>query len=459
MPGRYLIVVLLALLSLPSTAAPLSMRDFASGVQLEPTSKGAIYAVPIPREVYAGVERQDLADLALFDREGNLVAMTIVPPEKKSSDEDAGSLPLFPLPRALSRDGSLRVSVRTDASGTVIGVDEKKRSVAGGGALAYLVDTGPLRDKLVGLRIVADGSGKGFMAQIRVEASNDLDQWWPVVDQATVGHLLSGKDRLESEPIRFPSMQGRYLRLTLVGEGELPPIQQVRGIVRTVAMSGEREWQSISLQQESEGVYLFSLPGPMPVDRLRIKPASGNGILRVNASSRTEARAPWLHKLDGSVYRLQQGVAVLERSELELYPCTDRFWRLQVQDGTGRGTPQVEVGWNPHRLLFVAQGEGPYTLAFGSGRKEGQAGWSSDLARLATELEKRGELGTVRATSVTPLGGEGARRHRLSAADSRRWLVTAALLAGVLLLALMARSLYRQAVMKNATDDRGGKGV
>jgi hypothetical protein len=105
--------------------------------------------------------------------------------------------------------------------------------------------------------------------------------------------------------------------------------------------------------------------------------------------------------------------------------------------------PVVELGWVPHRLVFVASGSGPFRLAYGAANVEPIGG---PLGGVLADIEKPAS-GTV--VSVATLGGELAlggpsRLSRSALADWRSWALWAALVAAVALLAWMAWSLGRR---------------
>ncbi len=51
----------------------------------------------------------------------------------------------------------------------------------------------------------------------------------------------------------------------------------------------------------------------------------------------------------------------------------------QENGGAVLGTPSLRFGWTPAWLLFVPQGEAPFTLAFGNAQAEPSAFASSEL--------------------------------------------------------------------------------
>jgi hypothetical protein len=118
---------------------------------------------------------------------------------------------------------------------------------------------------------------------------------------------------------------------------------------------------------------------------------------------------------------------------------SDRYWRLAPEGastGDPSGTPKLALGWTPHRLRFVAQGEPPYTVAFGSASSNA----NRPLLGTLEDGKLDGMIGSATGTEVFDLGGPA----RLHASPWRTWVLWGVLLGGLALLGWMVRRLVRQ---------------
>jgi hypothetical protein len=113
--------------------------------------------------------------------------------------------------------------------------------------------------------------------------------------------------------------------------------------------------------------------------------------------------------------------------------------------GLGSGTPVIEFGWVPGRLLFVARGTGPFLLAYASAR-HGQCARSGDelFTRFADQRGERYQAEVAIAGAPIMLGGKAALRRSLVPADPKTAILWTVLLLGVAVLAWMAFRLNRQ---------------
>jgi hypothetical protein len=196
------------------------------------------------------------------------------------------------------------------------------------------------------------------------------------------------------------------------------------------------------------GIYDFDLHGNFPVDRIKIDLPQPNTVVRARLLSRNNTKEPWKQRYQGVLYILQREGHVLSDAPVPLSGKSDSYWRLEVEQGgggLGSGVPRLEMGWIPHRLVFVARGEMPFTLAFGAASVEPE---KSDIADVVKRLEQRqGEQGYIKLAHTGTrfeLGGKQRLQPPLPPLPWKKWLLWAVLITGVLLLAWMARGLYRQ---------------
>jgi hypothetical protein len=184
-----------------------------------------------------------------------------------------------------------------------------------------------------------------------------------------------------------------------------------------------------------------------PVNYGRIKFGTDNVSVHAQLLSRATASAPWHSRWDGESYSIVTGGTHRESPPVELGLTTDRFWQLKTNDlpALTAARPSLELGYYPARLRFLAQGNPPYTLAFGSARAEPAATSSCGtlLANLsandATQLTATARIGAVRE-----LGGEAVLRPRPQSTPTRLIVLWATLFFGAVVVALMAMSLMKR---------------
>ena len=215
-------------------------------------------------------------------------------------------------------------------------------------------------------------------------------------------------------------------------------------IMPSPAPAPDREESEMDLETAAgpeSGEYRFRIPRGLALDGLRIRLSETNALAGASLESQPSEAEPWRERLRTTLYRLRQDDVELENLDVDLGGHPDLYWRLRVdQDsgGIGPGLPGLRAIYRPHELRFVARGQGPYILAWGSARP--MSGPASDTdgilrtadieplpARMEGPIRRVGDLGVL----TPPLLW-------------RTWLLWVVLVGGALLLVWMAVRLFRQ---------------
>jgi hypothetical protein len=437
----------LLLLSLGSSVAQAqgpTPQDFAYGFRVEAAGTGPIWELTLPEAVYRGVTRADLGDLRVFNAAGAVVPHALRLPRPAEVDAPpAVGLPVFPLYRHRGEGGGQVLRIVTNERGAVIDASGAATPLDGNDRVeAYLIDASALervpRTLQLDWRL---GESPGFVATVTVEGSDDLAHWQPLVRNATVAELHAGESVLSQTEIRLPDRKAKYLRLAWP-----EPLHRIELVAATAAFAPtaapvERQWLEIRGARCGSEPYCYDFDsgGQRVVDSARLLFPSGNMVLRGSLQSAASPAGPWHTRHFGVHYSLRRDGALLESAPVDLRPTSDRYWRLAPEGGsTGDplGAPTLALGWTPHQLRFVAQGEPPFTVAFGSA----SVGSPASLLATLDDAKLEGMKVTATASDSFDLGGTG----RLHAARWRTWMLWAVLASGLVLLGWMVRRLVRQ---------------
>src|SRR5690606_23678118 len=104
----------------------------------------------------------------------------------------------------------------------------------------------------------------------------------------------------------------------------------------------------------------------------RMKLPAQNTSVRVEIASRDDPQQAWVQRWSGEVYSIDANGTQRESAPAQFASTSDRYWRVAyIAPSTPLNPPpSLELGYHPARLRFLAQGDGPFTLAFGSRRAE-----------------------------------------------------------------------------------------
>lgn len=445
------ILVFLCLNDAPSCGTPLS-TDFAFGIPVEVEGDGALYELPLPMEVYRSVTRSDLADICMFNAKGEVVPHSLR--QNKAFPASPGvsvDLPVFPVYEDSTRslDGK-SLHIQTDATGALIDMNVGGEATARQRVVAYILDASSIKKPLKALEMNWETEMESFISSISIESSDDLNHWRTILPSATIASLSFGDYHLAQKKVEFKDAQSRYLRMSW-GEN----LKKVKLLGIKAELVGEtaefpRQWISagVSMRKDRPEEYYFEAPGPLPVDRLRVKLPEKNTLVAASFLTRPSEAAEWIPRRSVVIYDLLIGGEHLVSTDIVFGPTSDRFWLMKTEKrggGLGQGIPQVELGWIAQRLVFVARGDGPYTLAYGSGRLGPDSMRTDDLlAGFTSQDGRRVSMGTAQVGSPFRLGGETALIPPSGPLPWKKWALWAVLMIGAGSLGWMAVYLYRQ---------------
>jgi hypothetical protein len=171
--------------------------------------------------------------------------------------------------------------------------------------------------------------------------------------------------------------------------------------------------------------------------------------VQAEISSRPLATAPWQTLTRHGFYRLTGPSGEIASGWVPIAWNTDRFWRVRIDHGNsglGARAPKLTLGWVPHELLFIARGEGPFQLAYGSATaRAAEAPVQSIVPEIAMpdSSPKRVKIAVAQLGPQVLLGGEARRTPPPPPFPWKSVLLWVALALGVAVLAFMAIRLSR----------------
>ena len=436
------VVIMAVGLAQAVTAAP-TPEDFAEGIPLEPAAPASAYRLPLPDAVYALSTRDDLGDLRVFNQAGQVVQHALcVPPTP--SVVTARPLPVHGLPAGRA-DGAAGAGLSIEtADGLRMRWREapSEAAVPASGAFEYILDARDLDAELTGVRLDWRWRSPEGRAElpIRVEASDNLDQWHTVVSRSTL--LRVEDDTLEVATVALPQRRYRFLRLIPLDERARDWLRGASALPLPDAGDGPAlNWVAAAAQPDetdADGALRFRSERPLAARQWRLHLPGPNRVLRVELSSRADADGQWRTRFRGTV------ASGPDQSLTDAQPTgsgttsSDRLWRLRILSGAeslGSAPVALELGYAPLELAFLAQGEGPFLLAYGSGTAP--PAQVIDCARFGSEA-------SVQVLPARELGGEAALRPAPEPLPTRRIVLWGVLLLGAGLVVVMALGLLRK---------------
>lgn len=359
------------------------------------------------------------------------------------------SLPVFML-QATPQQGDVESRIDLNTSrGTALRIEESPSEATEPlvpQTRAHVIDARGIEDPLRSIHFEWRSPDEASEVRVRIEASDDLDVWHTVVHASTLLQVEQGQQRLRRESIPLPQQQYRYLRVARADGGPPLLITSVVGERVSEPEPIDPVWFTAELQASNEDEWLFDAGRLAPVTYAKLSLPHDNVSVRVRIESRTDADDQWRARWSGESYAVLAEGQRRVSAPAQFSATHDRYWRVVPASASTLATaPTLELGYRPARLQLLAQGNGPYTLAFGSRRAQSAPARAcgtliadvrgDELARLVA----LGQLGTQRT-----LGGDAALQPLPRPTSFKRIVLWTVLVGGVALLIAMALSLLRR---------------
>jgi hypothetical protein len=451
---------------------------------------GPYHQLTLPAAIYGHAATTDLRDLRITNGAGQTVPFAWLQAAPAEQMTTSYRVPLFAWPEAPGRaapsDAVLAFTVRPDGSLALTKPSYAKPAKSSD----WLLDASQLTGRLLQARLTVASGTQGLFPFV-LEASDDLRHWRQIGDDEQLVLLQQGAQAIERLAVDLHGVQARFLRvrwqdparaaqLTAV---DIDTVQSTEPVA-PVAWSGP-----LAAQQCAVDYCDYVLPRGIPAHSLRIQLAQPNTLAAIHVSGvldappvgnpppvvvhnplyalrrlhRQTARPPTSQEvplLDTVVYRLAQPGGEARSPDLALNGAVYPRLRLRTEGPValmGSPAPALEVATSLRSLVFLAQGNPPFSVTWGAGAPDAQLASASTTLAVGQALP----LGTLipgyaadkpvladpATVSLATVPAAAAALGAAAAADVPRdtrkpWL-WGALLLGLLLLAGMAWSLLQ----------------
>jgi hypothetical protein len=344
--------------------------DYAWGFPIHTDSESSFYSVQLPLEVHQSVTDTELRDAGVYNADGDPVPRIFRPvSDDVERVEHLVQLPFLPLhTSAEDRVDDIRLVFERDGDKTrlELNADDVLEPTASDELSSYIVDTRQLKQSIEALELRWSPVSSGFIGTAIIEGSNNLKSWsslgtGAVADlQQESTSVVQRRVPLQKSDHDFLRVRWKDLpedwRLTAV-QGEY--ILGVRNVVRETVLL------TASAVDPDDGGRIFSLGGAPGVDRVRVVLPESNTVMSARIYHWSERQQRWIQTAADSFHHIGRGDQSLKSGPLRI--ARVRTSRFKVLQSSGRpDLPiQLEIGWRPDSLLFLAQGSPPFTLVAG----------------------------------------------------------------------------------------------
>jgi hypothetical protein len=425
-------------------------ESYAYGWPIEPSASADFYELELPLEVYRSVTDPSLRDIGVYNAQGEPVPRLISAPANPEAapDESVGLAPLPVHAPSGTPVSEMRFALERSDDGTSMRIEG---GVPASDAqalelLAYVADLGEPTDRLRALDIEWPRAIEPLITHVTIEGSVDLDQW-SMMGGGTIAGLRQDEANIERRRVEVEPRNVRYLRLSWRSVPDAWRITKLTARYSQAAPEAKRGWITLSPtgRDDKDRGYLYEVGGWPMVDRLGLDLSAQNSLVRAGIDCWLQDEKRWQPVHNGLFYRLRRDGNALVSEPVAIAARRCARWKVVVERGDAESNPGLMLGWRPDRVLFIAQGEGPWQLVAGSARDAEndfpQARRYSD-PEMRKLLRDAGPVGSASLGVRRELGGAPSLEPPRNP-EWRRWLLWLGLAAGVLLVGGMAWRLSR----------------
>ena len=434
------LAIVLAAVALPAAAQYEPQFRFTAPIE---ASRAPLQRFELPLEVYREAKR-DLSDVRVLNGAREAVPIGFA----GSPDAQKELLPLMELPPpfTLTRPQSLNsggseISIRA-SDGTLIRLGGAASARTSARPVAYLLDASALNDQPIRALVFDwDAAAGSQVVNVRIESSEDLKSW-SALGSGPLVRLEEGGRTLTQPKVEFSARKVKYLRVTWSGEGFA--LKRVRAEKEPSTAPVPRATRTATATAGAKpGEWIYDLGARLPVEAYRLVPVDANDVISVAVATRNDEKENWRTLGWAPFYRFRQDDGEKQSPPVEIGRLPARYWRVTTSVGVVPKPPTLEAQWRPGQLVFVARGEGPFSLAFGDARAPAVA---LPVSVMLPNYERLAELQLPLAKAGAATAGPQPSRWTQvwREASPRRMTLWAILLGGVVLLGYMAWRLLRQ---------------
>ena len=447
------LTLLLSTSVLASRDDRLQQGDFTFSAALD-SAATSLQRLSLDANILQHMQTRTISDIRVFDADGQIMP-ALVRRVAKPVEASEHALNFFPLYGDENNDVHIRdTDVERDASGNVKAIHsrqgqaDKKKILTG-----YIIDQSAYQNKhLSELEFAWRNNNQQVMVSMRIETSNDLTNWSVLQAAAVIAHFQIDDEVMRRNVITLSANAQRYLRLTL-----LTPVDDfsLEKITARYNRPGQADYSWLSLGQpkpvtvNGREQYEFVLPGRVEPALVKFSfsgnnfviPGRTNGLISGRLYSLT-AQHKWVARQTITQYKMLLKQGELNSDPVHLASSRDRRWRFEPADGRKlleSNIPEIKLAYPKYELIFMAQGKPPFTLVWGNA----DAGRQSSSLGTVLAATRVGDIAEVHIQQTHQLGKVPMADDE-NAANWRKWLLFAVLLAAVLAAGRMAYQLFRE---------------
>jgi len=352
-------------------AVQLQPSDFAYGSILQTPISSSLYSITLTEAIYQGSVQSNLNDLRIFNDKKEIVPFIL---EYTSQDTQINT--------QLKDLSFFRVNKNENHSTTFSIIESNKQSLNQNAKIQkeknityskkatdtdYIVDLRKFQRPLKSVKLTWDSTNQNQIIHASFATSTNLQDWTPLVPDAVLAKLSYQNKMLEQNKIEFPATKANFLKISFKNDNSF----QLNSVQGDFLLTHEaiHNWTQLRAEKYNNASEIeFDAHAYFPIDTLTIN-LPQNTLLKVKIFSKKEKDNSWELRHTDTIYHLYSEDQKIVSPPIHIKRQSDRFWLLRVEDNNinlQNIMPTLTLGWVPAQLTFLAQGPGPFLLAYGN---------------------------------------------------------------------------------------------
>jgi len=428
-------------------AAEDSRGLYAYGMGLETQVDSAIYQLLLPDDVYGGSVHADLSDVRVLNAKGTMLPSLIETTDGDGKQQESiHELPFFYLNKALDNRRNANIHITTGKDGAIVNIIDKRGEAKSRRQWVYIVDMTAYAGKVASLQLLWKKTPSNRIINIGLASSDDLHHWQKL-DGASISYLQHEGRRLQRNVIELAHSRARYLQLSSSDDLQGYELSAIKAKVFSTGKqrSPMRTKTLTAVPGQDQEALVYDAGALLPVSRLGVDFGAQNGVADLQVYARASTGDDWRRLGESTFYSYHIGGKSSQSEDLSVLARMVRYFRLVPADKhiLAGELPTLRLAWHPHRLSFLAQGEGPYMLVYGRADSEPL---NTAMGKLVQSVDQREQEATISKASPGNqllLCGKPCLEAKTAAINYTRYILWLVIIAGVVLMLWMVRGLYR----------------
>ena len=441
------LILFFVLLTGPAWAnveADISIDSFSYMADLS-SSESSLRRIEFSDEMIKQIQQRNAGDIRVYDA-NDIEMPAMVRVTRQEQREQLTDLVFYPLYASSGLGDEENIEFNHDLEGNITSIkSQRKRVNTDSQITGYVIDqSGLLPMTMSGMSFKWQQDSYMQMVNIKVETSDDLKSWSRVLDSVVIAQLQFEGNLLSHNQVTVNRKTKKFIKISLINPVDGFQLLNVTGIYNQNAET-DYHWLSLGEMKKIDNesfAYSFSSESGISAMKMKFN-MQGRNALYSGALYSSIGEKRVLRKRHISQYNITQNGVEINSGLIDIRSVDDKDW-IFISDNNAvivnNTMPEILFAYRKYELVFNAQGNQPYTVAWGNS-KVGQQRRTSlpRIIRFAEEQGRRVDLVNMlnsRKNDSVFIEGETI--------EWKRYVLWVVLALGVMGAGRMAYVLYRE---------------